>query len=310
MKCLPTYAIASTKRRVPQLSSNMFQILDSSFQMESPKLLFCKDADVGFRRGACPTPNLLISDAILEPTPFQEGTSLQPASDSATMYKPSQSVHQPPKSNEVSTWTGLLAYMEKVSSSPDSPTKNLKRPVSSQSDEEECPRLTKRPRTASDDMSLGPKLRPHQDALWHEHFSALVQFKNKYGHCRVHYTCGHDEALSKWAQRQRYQYTLKTAGKKNTMTDERQQKLEALGFSWDSHAASWQQRFNELAEYKKKHGDCKVPSSFRPNPQLAMWVKSQRRQYKLYRNDQSSNLSQDRLEALNQIGFAWELRAP
>lgn len=342
MVCLSTCSLAAENKGLPHLSSDMFQMSDSSFQIEASDLFFgqehedsssldAEDDEFSMENSESSTanPNLIL-DGLLEPTPFQEGTSLQLTSTgkkiTATVvpnrpvmtYKPSlPSVqHLPSLKDEDLKWSDFLSFMEKnrkSTSSSSSLSKNVKRSKPAQTADNTfiCPMpLTKRQRiVSSEDLSdEGPRLRPHQDVLWHEHFDALVDFKNKYGHCHVHYTCGHDQALSKWVQRQRYQYKLKSAGKKSTMTEERQEKLESVGFIWDSHAATWQQRLAELAEYKKENGDCKVPSTFPQNPQLAMWVKSQRRQYKLYRSGLSSNLSEDRLEALNQLDFTWELR--
>ena len=66
-------------------------------------------------------------------------------------------------------------------------------------------------------------------------------------------------------------------GKQSTMTDERVKLLEDIGFIWDSHAAVWEERLNELREYRRIHGDCNVPSSYAKNPKLATWIKCQRR---------------------------------
>ena len=52
---------------------------------------------------------------------------------------------------------------------------------------------------------------------------------------------------------------------------------ENAGFVWNSHQTVWEDRWHELLEYKKKHGNCVVPSNYKANPQLALWVKRQRR---------------------------------
>ncbi len=59
----------------------------------------------------------------------------------------------------------------------------------------------------------------------------------------------------------------------STMTDERVQLLENIGFIWDSHAAAWAEKLHELKDYAKQRGDCSVPSTYPENPQLATWVK-------------------------------------
>ena len=74
-------------------------------------------------------------------------------------------------------------------------------------------------------------------------------------------------------KRQRYQYRAKQANRHSTLTDDRQELLERLGFVWDSHALGWEERWNELREFKQKYGHCRVPKNYSSNPQLAVWVK-------------------------------------
>ena len=58
----------------------------------------------------------------------------------------------------------------------------------------------------------------------------------------------------------------------------------------------WETQFNELVQYKAKHGDCNVP---RKQGQFGRWVDKQRFNYK------KGKLSQDRINRLNGIGFDW-----
>ena len=114
--------------------------------------------------------------------------------------------------------------------------------------------------------------------------------------------------MARWVKRQRYQYKLKTEGQMSTMTDQRAKLLEDIGFIWDSHAAAWADKLHELKDYARVKGNCNVPSTFPENPQLATWVKCQRRQYKLLRDKRTSNMTVDRVLQLEKIGFVWEVR--
>ena len=58
----------------------------------------------------------------------------------------------------------------------------------------------------------------------------------------------------------------------------------------------WETRFDELVQYKAKHGDCDVPTK---QGKLGTWVGTQRG---AYRDD---TLAQDRIDRLNSIGFKW-----
>ena len=65
------------------------------------------------------------------------------------------------------------------------------------------------------------------------------------------------------------------------LTQSRIDILNMLGFTWtirsrDSLGESWNQRFDELKQYKEEIGDCLVPSRYPPNPELGIWVGTQR----------------------------------
>lgn len=117
----------------------------------------------------------------------------------------------------------------------------------------------------------------YQAEIWTERFEDLCTFRKKHGHTNVPHSYKENSALSQWVQRQRYQYRLRQEGKRSTLTDERVNLLENAGFVWNSHESVWEERWHELLEYKNKHGNCVVPSNYKPNPQLALWVKRQRR---------------------------------
>ena len=117
----------------------------------------------------------------------------------------------------------------------------------------------------------------YQAEIWTERFEDLCAFREKHGHTNVPHSYKENSALSQWVQRQRYQYRLRQEGKRSTLTDERVNLLENAGFVWNSHQTVWEDRWHELLEYKKKHGNCVVPSNYKANPQLALWVKRQRR---------------------------------
>ena len=138
-------------------------------------------------------------------------------------------------------------------------------------------------------------------------------------------------SLARWVKRQRYQYRLLESGAHSTLTDERKQALDEIGFVWKSHEARWEDRFQELMEFRSHSGHCNVPKGYTSNRQLAIWVKCQRRQYKLIAagrfgagagqnnmNERGDNprrltsgnkrkitLTPSRVQRLNEVGFCW-----
>lgn len=147
--------------------------------------------------------------------------------------------------------------------------------------------------------------RPDQ---WNERFQELADFRQRHGHSLVPHSHPESPSLSLWVKRQRYQYKLNKAGKHCTMTEEREAALEQLDFVWDSHAATWDERFSELIAFQSESGHCKVPTYFLPNPQLAVWVKSQRRQFKLFVSGRKSYMTKERMIQLSRLGFVFNPR--
>jgi hypothetical protein len=66
----------------------------------------------------------------------------------------------------------------------------------------------------------------------------------------------------------------------------------------------WMERYYDLVEYFQIQGDLNIP--FKQSPPLFQWVKRQRHQYKLKKQGQHSNLTADRIELLENIGFVWD----
>lgn len=63
---------------------------------------------------------------------------------------------------------------------------------------------------------------------------------------------------------------------------------------------SWDMRLVELIEFKRTHGHCNVPATWRHNKELGSWVGTQRKYMRMGR------LSDERVAALTSIGFEWE----
>jgi hypothetical protein len=89
------------------------------------------------------------------------------------------------------------------------------------------------------------------------------------------------------------------------------QALESLGFEW----GAWEDRLSELADYRKIHGHCNVPRNYIENHQLAVWVVTQRSNYRFYQEGKKSSMTAFRIQELESLGFeggshtvAWEDR--
>ena len=147
-----------------------------------------------------------------------------------------------------------------------------------------------------------------QEAAWSRHYSDLQAYKAKFGDCLVPLSYTARPQLGLWVKEQRRHYMLLVQGRKSHMTQARIAQLESVGFVWDSHEATWWDRFNDLKAYQAVHGNCMVPTKYQPNPRLGTWVHHQRRQHRKLKNGKTSHMTHERMEALESIGFCWTPR--
>lgn len=154
------------------------------------------------------------------------------------------------------------------------------------------------------------RFRSHQAESWMEKYEELLDYRLSNGNCLVPNQYPANPSLAEWVKRQRYQYKLKGLGKHSSMSDDRVTALEKLGFVWNSHDAVWEERLKELKQYKSIFGNTNVPSKYEANPQLAIWIKRQRRQYKFLMEGKPSTMTPYRVEKLREINFTWSGRKP
>jgi hypothetical protein len=113
---------------------------------------------------------------------------------------------------------------------------------------------------------------------WDKLYESLVQFQHQHGHCRV--TEKDDKDISNFvAKNRRCLERSKKGVNVNFLTPERIEKLNDVGFEWKIWTTEdWEQRYEELQEFKRQHGNFTVRRS--ENPQLCLWIQTQRAGYK------------------------------
>jgi hypothetical protein len=151
---------------------------------------------------------------------------------------------------------------------------------------------------------LGFEWRSH-GATWEERLSELANYRRIHGHCNVPKSISEHATLGNWVAKQRSNYGLQLEGKKSNMTLPRIQELESLGFEWCCFGATWEVRLSELADYRRIHGHCNVPTKSRENSKLGRWVRNQRSQYTLHREGKPSRMTAYRIQELESLGFDW-----
>ena len=143
---------------------------------------------------------------------------------------------------------------------------------------------------------------------WSEWLKEAKCFVQDNGHCVIPHNYPKNQELAHWAKRQRYQYSKKfQPGNNNTssLTQERIQDLNKLGFCWSLREDIWSKRFDELCQFCEENGHANVTGMYKKNQKLAGWVKGQRHQYKLWKSGEQTAMNEARVNRLESIGFEW-----
>jgi Helicase associated domain len=107
------------------------------------------------------------------------------------------------------------------------------------------------------------KLNSSLPCRWESMFEKLKSYKQQYGDCLVPNRYEEDRSLGSWVSTQRRYFKLMNSSEsignsKNPKVNEmRIAKLHDIGFVWvasDPRHTPWETRFQELCEYKERHG--------------------------------------------------------
>ncbi|MEO6787687.1 MAG: helicase associated domain-containing protein, partial [Chthoniobacteraceae bacterium] len=134
---------------------------------------------------------------------------------------------------------------------------------------------------------------------WEQRFARLLEYRARFGHCRVPVHWKEDGAFGYWA------YTQRAFKKEGSLSSERIARLEAIGFEWEipssrafHYEEQWEAMFSRLLEWRKEHGHTEV-SSADSGGTLGTWVQTQRKHWR------KGTLQPEHRRKLEAIGFAW-----
>ena len=130
---------------------------------------------------------------------------------------------------------------------------------------------------------------------WRSHYLALIAYREKHHDCRVPQQWSENKRLATWVGTQR------TRWKRGLLSADKIQMLERIGFEWSIGLGTWDERFQELCDYKTAHQNCRVPTRWKENRTLASWVVEQRY------DRRKGKLRGDYEQRLTEIGFEWEV---
>jgi len=131
---------------------------------------------------------------------------------------------------------------------------------------------------------------------WEDRFADLVAYRAQYGDCNVPGNWSENQRLASWVHSQRRSQKL------NTLTQDRFERLDKIGFSWTRVKELWESKYAALVEYQQAHGHCGVSTLSKDHASLGRWVARMR----VHRR--RGELSKERIRRLTQLGFVWDGR--
>ncbi|MEI8140045.1 MAG: helicase associated domain-containing protein [bacterium] len=134
-----------------------------------------------------------------------------------------------------------------------------------------------------------------QSVDWEDMFRALEAYSKEHGDCQVPANWKKNLQLGRWVAMQRYRHKIGELTKSYVV------RLTKIGFVWSPADKVWNDMYQRLVKYKKKHGHCDVPSSCPSEPDLANWVANQRHRKKM------NSLAAGRVTQLEEAGFVWSV---
>lgn len=139
---------------------------------------------------------------------------------------------------------------------------------------------------------------------WNERLEELRTYRETNGHCDVPQI--YSGGLGTWVSAQRSQFKRFSQGKTSSLSKQRKEALETLGFSWSLRKRySWDDRFNELRRFSEdNNGSCEVPNDGIYKA-LWTWCLNQRHVYKNGLEGNGPMISAERVAMMERIGFRW-----
>jgi hypothetical protein len=147
---------------------------------------------------------------------------------------------------------------------------------------------------------------------WSRMFEKLVQYnsenpKNVYISIRVpHHRLIEDSKFRSWLDRQ-YEFWKDYKFGSNDILDTRHRRLASLGGFPSLQSQNWDIMVDQLLDYKKKHGNVKVPPVYHENIKLGKWVSRCKTQYRRFKRTNRKEGNLERMISLENIGLVDEI---
>jgi hypothetical protein len=154
------------------------------------------------------------------------------------------------------------------------------------------------------------------DFQWDQMLKRFNEYKDRFGNCLIPANCEDDPELGQWVRLQRKLFN------KGGLLEARKEALDSIGFNWTPgpevrrqvYDSKWEERFQELVEFKRVHSNCRVPSQRKAQGTdlmgLSSWVANQRmRRYPPANTTRARwPTPQHEIDRLDSIGFIWRAK--
>ena len=161
------------------------------------------------------------------------------------------------------------------------------------------------------DAFPAPNKRQKREALNVEGRSEqLLVFRDEFGHCEVPWKYPVGPSLGQWCISMSNAYNQIQTGRTTScdLSQNRIERLEQTGFLWKPNGNAFEQRYRDLEALKSEFGYCNVHQNYSVDPSLGICCSTMRcacKQIQQGMKPTTAELSQDRIEHLEGIGFKW-----
>jgi Helicase associated domain len=155
--------------------------------------------------------------------------------------------------------------------------------------------------------SIGFCFDPFEET-WSRRYQELIAYRRHHGNCRVPSDYPANQCLAVWVGEQRYHYKKFREQRPNSMTPQRIELLNEIGFEWNVFDAQWNEKYERLREHVRMNGPGRVVSATRHDREIQNWIKQQVKLYRAKLRGETSSLTDEREEKLMALGFPWRSR--
>ncbi|KAH9110485.1 hypothetical protein AeMF1_014722 [Aphanomyces euteiches] len=152
---------------------------------------------------------------------------------------------------------------------------------------------------------------------WDLTMEGLEIFKKIKGHVKVPQDFEISQADRLWPE---YLWTMKLGlkvgnirARKNKLTLQQRQELDALDFVWDANKLHWNRNLSALKAYKQNYGNLRVPQAFivpKDDPAWpSVYAKIKLGNVVHYLRSNQATLSDEKKRELNKLDFEWSVRS-